>query len=46
MYYDFGRDNFITFVGDTGTHVNTHGNTVRIGINYHFAPRCCEGPLK
>jgi opacity protein-like surface antigen len=46
MYYDLGKDTFTTFVGDPGTHVDTRGNTVRIGVNYHFGPRCCEAPLK
>ena len=46
MYYDLGKGSFRTFVGDPGTNVDTQGSTVRIGVNYHFGPRCCEAPLK
>jgi opacity protein-like surface antigen len=46
MHYDLGNDTFRTFVGDPGTRVDIQGNTVRIGVNYHFGPRCCEAPLK
>ena len=48
MHYDLGkrgsssaRAAFLRRVD-----IDTHGDTVRIGVNYHFAPRCCEGPLK
>jgi opacity protein-like surface antigen len=45
MYYDLGSH---TYVVDNGLLVDgdTRGSTVRIGLNYHFAPRCCDAPLK
>jgi outer membrane immunogenic protein len=45
MYYDLGSS---TYVVDNGLLVDgdTRGSTVRIGLNYHFAPRCCDAPLK
>ena len=49
MHYDLGSNTYTTFAtpGFTGlTDADTRGDLVRIGINYHFAPRCCEGPLK
>ena len=36
MHYDLGSDTFTTFVGDPGTRVETRGDTVRVGVNYHF----------
>ena len=52
MYYDLGSEVFETqrinpITGNplvSFSDVDTHGSVVRIGINYHFAPR--EGPLK
>ena len=45
MYYDLGQDNF-RIDGPLVADADVKGNTVRIGVNYHFGPRCCEGPLK
>jgi opacity protein-like surface antigen len=46
MHYDLGKDTFTTFVGDTGTRVDTTGNVVRVGVNLHFHPVQRELPLK
>ena len=50
MHYDLGKERFVTStVGGAPADIadiDTRGDTVRIGVNYHFAPRCCEGPLK
>ena len=56
MHYDLGKETFVVeSITDAGAplpsplgnaSVDTRGDSVRIGINYHFAPRCCEGPLK
>ncbi len=50
MHYDLGQDRFVTStIGGAPADVadiSTRGDTVRIGVNYHFAPRCCDGPLK
>jgi opacity protein-like surface antigen len=45
MYYDLGQENY-RIDGNLLAEAETRGSTVRIGVNYHFAPRCCEGPLK
>ena len=45
MYYDLGQDRYRIDNGLTAES-DTRGNTVRIGVNYHFGPRCCEAPLK
>jgi opacity protein-like surface antigen len=49
MYYDLGSERFQTEMAPfpvNFSEVDTRGSAARIGINYHFAPRCCEGPLK
>jgi opacity protein-like surface antigen len=46
MYYDLGDDTFKTFSTDTGTRVDTHGNLVRIGVNYHLHSEPPSPPLK
>jgi opacity protein-like surface antigen len=45
MYYDLGQDRYRIDNGLTAE-ADTRGNTVRIGVNYHFGQRCCEAPLK
>jgi outer membrane immunogenic protein len=45
LRYDLGKDSYRIDNGLVAK-ADTDGNSVRIGINYHFAPRCCEGPLK
>jgi opacity protein-like surface antigen len=47
MHYDLGKDKYVLSnppvdVAD----VSTQGDIVRIGINYHYGPKCCEAPLK
>jgi opacity protein-like surface antigen len=50
MHYDLGEERFVvsTLGGVPAdiADITTRGDTVRIGVNYHFGPRCCEGPLK
>ena len=55
MHYDLGSEVFaiqrITPGGAPAgvfgqADVDTRGDIVRIGVNYHFAPRCCDAPLK
>jgi opacity protein-like surface antigen len=49
MHYDLGSDTFTTFVfpGSTGlTDVDTKGDTVRIGVNYHLHAMREPAPLK
>jgi opacity protein-like surface antigen len=45
MHYDLGTESFKVDSGLTAR-AQTEDNIVRVGINYHFAPRCCEAPLK
>jgi opacity protein-like surface antigen len=45
LHYDLGEKTFTTFVGDPGTKVDTQGDTVRVGVNYHFQ-REAAAPLK
>ena len=44
-YYDLGQDTY-RIDSNLLAEAETRGNTVRIGVNYHFGPRCCEAPLK
>jgi outer membrane immunogenic protein len=49
MHYDLGKERFVITTGGVlseAVDIDTRGDTVRIGVNYHFAPRCCDGPLK
>ena len=49
MHYDLGKERFVITTGGVLSEtvdIDTRGDTVRIGVNYHFAPRCCDGPLK
>jgi len=44
-YYDLGQESYridSNLIADA----DTRGSAVRIGVNYHFGPRCCEAPLK
>jgi opacity protein-like surface antigen len=44
-YYDLGQETY-RIDSNLLAEAETRGNTVRIGVNYHFGPRCCEAPLK
>ena len=41
MYYDLGKESYRINNGLVAD-AETRGSTVRIGVNYHFGPRCCE----
>jgi opacity protein-like surface antigen len=45
LHYDLGEKTFTTFVSDPGTKVDTQGDTVRVGVNYHLQ-REAAAPLK
>jgi opacity protein-like surface antigen len=45
MYYDLGQESY-RIDNNLIADAETRGSTVRIGVNYHFGPRCCEAPLK
>jgi len=44
-YYDLGQESY-RIDGNLIADADTRGSAVRIGVNYHFGPRCCEAPLK
>jgi len=44
-YYDLGQESY-RIDNNLIADADTRGSAVRIGVNYHFGPRCCEAPLK
>jgi outer membrane immunogenic protein len=49
MHYELGSAAYRTFIAPPATGIvdaDVRGDIVRIGINYHLGPKCCEGPLK
>ena len=45
MYYDLGQESY-RIDNNLIADADTQGSTVRIGVNYHFGPRCCEAPAQ
>ena len=48
MHYDLGKERFVTSTAGGApadiADIDTRGDTVRIGVNYHFAPQVLRRP--